>query len=213
VAATVTPPKRATYRHGDLRRALIDAGLELARADGPDAVVLREATRRTGVVPNAAYRHFADRNSLLQAVCWEAQRLAAETIEAKLAEVEPDEDAAAWARARVRAVGGGYLCFARHEPGLFLTAFSVPTDMSGITGIDEEGKRRPGPFGLLAQALDDMVLAGALPVERRPGAELLCWSAVHGLATLVLEGPLRAMSDEELASVGERVLDMVDRGV
>ena len=56
------PPKRSTYRHGDLRRALIEAGLELARVGGPDAVILREATRRAGVVPNAAYRHFEDRH-------------------------------------------------------------------------------------------------------------------------------------------------------
>src|SRR4051812_38835116 len=47
-------PGRSTYRHGDLRRALLDAGIELARSGGPDAVVLREATRRAGVVPNAA---------------------------------------------------------------------------------------------------------------------------------------------------------------
>ena len=49
--------------------ALVAAGLELARAGGPDAVVLREATRMVGVVPNAAYRHFADRDELLAAVC------------------------------------------------------------------------------------------------------------------------------------------------
>jgi len=42
---------RDTYRHGDLRRALLEAGIELARIGGPDAVVLREATRRAGVVP------------------------------------------------------------------------------------------------------------------------------------------------------------------
>lgn len=61
-----TPTPRSTYRHGDLRRALLDAGIELARDGGPDAVVLREATRRAGVVPNAAYRHFASRQDLLR---------------------------------------------------------------------------------------------------------------------------------------------------
>ena len=66
--ATAGPAPRATYRHGDLRRALLDAGVELARQGGPDAVVLREATRRAGVAPNAAYRHFANRDDLLAAV-------------------------------------------------------------------------------------------------------------------------------------------------
>ncbi len=60
---------RSTYHHGDLRRALLTATFELARAGGPEAVVLREATRRVGVVPNAAYRHFADRPTLLSSVC------------------------------------------------------------------------------------------------------------------------------------------------
>src|SRR6476620_1595668 len=68
---------RATYHHGDLRRALLDAGIDLAREGGPDKVVLREATRRAGVVPNAAYRHFASRQDLLQAVrAWALSSLA-----------------------------------------------------------------------------------------------------------------------------------------
>ena len=62
------PATRSTYRHGDLRRALLEAGIALAQAGGPDAVLLREATRRAGVVPNAAYRHFASRLELVRAV-------------------------------------------------------------------------------------------------------------------------------------------------
>jgi AcrR family transcriptional regulator len=57
---------RNSYRHGDLRRALLEGGIELARVSGPDAIVLREATRRAGVVANAAYRHFASRPKF----CW-----------------------------------------------------------------------------------------------------------------------------------------------
>ena len=45
-SAPPKPPPRSTYRHGDLRRALLEAGVELARAGGPEAVVLREATRK-----------------------------------------------------------------------------------------------------------------------------------------------------------------------
>jgi hypothetical protein len=63
------PTVRDSYHHGDLRRALGDVGVELARHGGPEAVVLREATRRVGVVPYAAYRHFADRQAVRQAVC------------------------------------------------------------------------------------------------------------------------------------------------
>jgi len=64
----VTVEKRKTFRHGDLRNALLTAGLEMARVGGPDAVILREATRQASVSPNAAYRHFANQSALLDAV-------------------------------------------------------------------------------------------------------------------------------------------------
>ena len=64
----VSIEKRKTFRHGDLRNALVTSGLEMARAGGPSAVVLREATRQAGVSPNAAYRHFAGQAELLDAV-------------------------------------------------------------------------------------------------------------------------------------------------
>src|SRR5215470_4823345 len=60
--------KQRRRPRGAVRDGLVAAGLELARTGGPDAVVLREATRKVGVVPNAAYRHFADRDALLAEV-------------------------------------------------------------------------------------------------------------------------------------------------
>src|SRR5207245_8612215 len=86
--ATISPPVRSTYRHGDLRRALLEAGIQLARRGGPDAVVLREATRRAGVVPNAAYRHFASRQDLLRAVRAAALASLAQASEAELAALD-----------------------------------------------------------------------------------------------------------------------------
>ena len=62
------------YHHGDLRAALITAGLEMTRSDGPSALSLREATRRAGVTPAAAYRHFRDRAALLAALGQEIQQ-------------------------------------------------------------------------------------------------------------------------------------------
>src|ERR1700712_2450171 len=120
---TKKTPVRTTYRHGDLYRALLDAGIELARAGGPDAVVLREATRRAGVVPNAAYRHFASRQELLQAVRAAAVSAVAVAMEAELDKVPRKLKGADAARAALRAVGTGYMRFALTETGLFRMAF------------------------------------------------------------------------------------------
>lgn len=213
------PPKRQTYRHGDLRRALVEAGYALAREQGPEAVVLREVTRRAGVVPNAAYRHFASHADLLHAVRELALSAAAQAMEHELAIADkapgkPSKSRAAErARARVRAVGTGYLRFAWQQPGLFRTAFSRPPAGGHASTPAMAGRSGLNPFQLLGAALDDLVAAGVLPRERRPYAEYVAWSAVHGLAMLVLDGPLHGTSRAQISTLGGRVLDMVERGI
>ncbi|CAN5553652.1 TetR/AcrR family transcriptional regulator [soil metagenome] len=204
--------QRATYRHGDLRQALLDAGLAMAREGGPDAVVLREATRRAGVSPNAAYRHFADREALVAAVSDAASSASAAVIEAEWDAV-PAGSAADTAHSHLRAVGTGYLRFARDEPGLFRAAYTVTSNLEQAFSPDKAGPGGRTPFQLLGIAIDEMVAAGLMPIERRPGAELLAWSSVHGLAMLVLEGPLRDLDEATLQHAGRALIDMVDRGL
>ena len=188
-------PPRETYRHGDLRRALLDAGIALAREGGPTAVVLREATRQAGVAPNAAYRHFANHQALFDAVRAHALGALAQAIEREWRKALRVREPAAQARALLRAVGTGYLGFAQAETGLFRTAFvfgqhevQVPPDPARTAAMGLN------PFELLGAALDAMVATGVLPAERRPQAEYLAWSAVHGMALLIIDGPARTSS-------------------
>jgi len=206
-------PVRKTYRHGDLRKALLEAGIELARGGGPQAVVLREATRRVGVAPNAAYRHFSSHGDLLQAVRAAALSSLARAIEIELAGVRRDQSSAEAARASLRAVGTAYLKFALTEPGLFRTAFSTKDPVEGDVDRAKTGTSGLNPFQLLGSVLDSLVQTGALPVERRAGAEYLAWSAVHGFAFLILEGPLGGAAHEEIGKLSERLLAMVEKGL
>jgi AcrR family transcriptional regulator len=183
----------------------VAAGLELARTGGPDAVVLREATRMVGVVPNAAYRHFADRDELLAAVCTAAMRELAARMAAGVARVRGKHGDAAAARLRLGAIGTAYLEFAREEPGLFATAFALPQQHAyGAPGGGTGSERTP--LDHLRAALDELVDAGVLDRRRRDGIEYPIWSAVHGLAVLTGAGPLRDVPDatrrriEELTS-------------
>jgi len=207
------PPARSTYRHGDLRHALLEAGVELARFGGPEAVVLREATRRVGVVPNAAYRHFASRGELLKAVRDRALSLLAGAMEAELAGLKRTRGAANQARASLRAIGISYLRFAQAEPGLFRTAFDVPDEAQLPLGSGKGMATGKNPFQLLGSALDQMVAAGLLPPARRPGAEFLAWSAVHGLAMLVIDGPMRGIPAAQVEKISQRLIDMVEKGM
>jgi AcrR family transcriptional regulator len=207
------PTVRKTFRHGNLRQALLEAGVALAREGGPNAIVLREATRRAGVAPNAAYRHFSSHSDLLQAVRAAALSSLALAIEAEIAGVRRSKLSLESARATLRAVGTGYLKFALAETGLFRTAFSVPDQVQGDLDAAKAGKSGLNPFQLLSAALDLMVEAGALPLERRPGAEYLAWSAVHGLAFLIIEGPLSGSSRKQIRAVSDRLLQMVENGL
>lgn len=214
VPATVSSRSgRRTYRHGDLHRALIEAGVELARVGGPSAVTLREATRRVGVSPNAAYRHFDDRQALLDAVCSACQAQVAQAIEMEQAKLTDAGEPLARARLALRAVGVGYLTFALAEPGLFRTAFSASSDLDSATSAARAGPGGLTPFQLLTTAIDNLAAVGGFPPERRPGAEFLAWSAVHGLATLLIDGPLRALDEPRRHRLVQRVIDMVEQGL
>jgi AcrR family transcriptional regulator len=208
----VSIEKRKTFRHGDLRNALVTAGLEMARAGGPNAVILREATRQAGVSPNAAYRHFAGQAELLDAIRSACLSQVAAAIEDEMKKHKTGRDPQAFARKSLRAVGMGYLGFAIREPGMFRTAFSVPPPVHEQNPANTASMGL-NPFQLLTLALDRMQESGLFSKRDRKDAEYLAWSTVHGLALLALEGPLNKMPREMVLALGERLVVMVERGL
>lgn len=195
----MTEPERSGYHHGNLREALIDAGLALARDGGAAALTLRDATRRTGVSPSAAYRHFSDRDALVTAV---RDRIR-DAMAARMGSFAPD---AASGRERLRAVGLGYIAFAREEPGWFEMAFATIDPVPAAS-------TPAAPLAALSAALDALVDDGELDPVDRQGAEWPCWSAVHGFARLALRGPLRGVPADAVAAAAERTVDTVIAGL
>ena len=205
------PMPTRPYHHGNLRNALVDAALELAREGGPDQVVLREASRRVGVSHNAAYRHFSDRDELLHEVCARCMSELARLIERRVA-AAADGDGVEAEQARLHASGLAYVEFALSEPGWFRTAFAATE--RGILGPGEGvGDSGCTPFELLNLRLDAYAAVGGLPPDRRPLAEYAAWAAVHGIATLLTDGPLADAPPAERAALVERVLENVERGL
>ncbi len=201
--ASDRPRRQGPRARGAVRSALIEAGVELARSGGPGAVVLREVTRMVGVVPNAAYRHFTDREALLAAVRDEAVRQLARRMADGMSQVRAGPHTRTGARLRLQAVGKAYLDFARIEPGLFDTAFAV-TEHPLLSQRDDE----PQPLERLQAALDDLVQAGLLQPDRRPNIEYPTWATVHGLAVL-LRGPLHSLPDREKTRLQTQTLAFI----
>src|SRR5690242_1928026 len=209
-AEEARPGERRRRPRGAVRDGLVAAGLELAKTGGPDAVVLREATRAVGVVPNAAYRHFADRDELVAAVCAAAMRDLGDRMAAGVAAVPGPHGDRAAARRRLHAIGNAYLEFARREPGLFATAFALP-QQHAYTAADGQTDRLP--LMQLRRALDELVDAGVLAPHRREGIEYPIWAAVHGIATLAGEGPLRDAPDDIRRLLEQRTLTFLDESL
>ncbi|WP_307861486.1 TetR/AcrR family transcriptional regulator [Cellulomonas wangleii] len=201
---------RGTYHHGDLRAALIDAGVDLARETGAAAVVLREVTRRAGVTPRAAYRHFADRDALLRAVARVALGRMARTVEEGLAGAA---DGAADGAAALTAVGEGYIRFALDEPGLFDVGLFAMEDMAEVDAPEAGGGAGRSPYHQLHDALARLVAEGRLAPGSVDGAALICWSGVHGYATLAALGPLRSLPRSERDAAASVVVAGLVRAV
>ncbi|GGR48034.1 AcrR family transcriptional regulator [Nocardioides luteus] len=202
---------RATYHHGNLRSALIDAAWEMARSSAPEKVTLREVARRVGVSHNAAYRHFADRQELMRSLADRAVEELTARMQARNATVSDDREPAEIARARFKETARAYVAFATDEPHLFQMAFHL--EFSGPDVVPVISERRDGPYGILNDVLDEMVAVGEIPAERRLGAEVVCWAAVHGFAELCTKGPLGRLPAPEREATLDLLFHTLQQGL
>jgi AcrR family transcriptional regulator len=187
---------------------LVDTAVELARTTGPDGVVLREVARRAGVSHNAAYRHFEDRDALLAEVADRAMAELEGAMRRRIGAVtltDPEERAFE----RLRETGRAYVDFALREPGLFAVAFTSPEGVA----VHRDPATLEGPYAVLNSVLDELVACGAVTPELRRGADVTCWSVVHGFADLHAHGPLRDVPAPMRDALLETVLDHVHRGL
>ncbi len=179
---TTRRPRAAdTYHHGNLRQELLDHAVELARAGGPDAVVLRDVQRMAGVSNSAAYRHYADRDALLAAVAEYAQSRLADAMVARIDAVPAGGRKARRAIGRLRATGQGYIDFALAEPGLFRTAFA-PREVA--TADHSRQGEALGHGGVRSSSVPDPG-----PVHRRSGRRGGAVCPIGGTAWTKPRGP------------------------
>jgi AcrR family transcriptional regulator len=165
-----------------------------------------------GVVPNAAYRHFAGRDELLAAVSAAAMCQLADRMAAGVARVRGRHGDPTAARRRLGAIGTAYLEFAREEPGWFAIAFALPQQHAYGAPGNGTGQDRT-PLGQLRAVLDELVDAGVLRRERRDGIEYAIWSTMHGLAVLTGQGPLRDVPEATRHHLEERTFAFIGDGL
>jgi len=157
------------------RERLLAAAIVQMREVGARQFSLRSTARAAGVDPAMVYRHFADKDALIEAVALHGFGRLAERSEAAIREAGDEPGA------RLQALGRTYLHFAVDHPTEFDVMFRVgrrALPSGAPTAFDQLG-------GLLRELDEQNGLS--IPVD---AAALLCWSTVHGLATLVVDGGL-----------------------
>jgi AcrR family transcriptional regulator len=174
------------YHHGDLRDALLTAATEMLADCGPRGLSLRAAARHAGVSTGAPYRHFKDKDELLTALATRgflALHAALLAVDDRAGPLAPLE--------RLRQLGVAYVEFAIAQPALFRLMFGEFAPAMDASEELSEAVRAAGSH--LPAAVEAVRRGGQLGAFRTEDATLLAWSVVHGVASLYLDGHLRAL--------------------
>jgi AcrR family transcriptional regulator len=163
-----------TYHHGDLREALVRAALAEAERGGPEAISIKALAKRLGVSQPAPYRHFADREALLQAVTAEAFRqfnaIMREAID------KPSK------RTKLSRFAQAALDFGLKRNGIYRLMFASRT-MACAPEDSELHKAARETYDLLLGAMEAPPIG--LLHERHA---LQIWAALHGVVMLAEQG-------------------------
>jgi len=185
------------YHHGNLKEALLEAGIRLIAEVGPTAFTLREVARRAGVSHNAPYRHFRDRDDLMAAVAAQGFR---ELTRAMIEAAAPKSDALE----RLKHAGLGYVTFALRRPEHFTVMFDAPISKRKHPDSTAAGEES---FATLLGFVKGCQDGGQLPSGDLRQMALLAWTMVHGIAKLGITGRLPFHSNSEVLRFAEFVID------
>jgi AcrR family transcriptional regulator len=205
-AIQVARKKRDSYQHGDLREALIQAGLKLLAESGVEALSLRAAAQLAGVSHAAPYRHFRDKQALVAAIAERGFRMLTASMRAEVEPLGTDDT-----RARLIALGSGYLKFATTSPAYLHVIFGGVLGHEGVP---------PSLAEASVEAYETLRMEVARGIERgelRAGdvdiAAFACWSMVHGLAMLITNGAIPVASGKAQRQLIEQLLQLLGGGL
>lgn len=170
----------STYHHGDLRNALIQAGIEILRTEGIHKLSLREAARIAGVSQAAPYRHFASKEALLTAIAQEGFALLSGLLRetAEKTRSNPEE--------QFHQTALTYLELALEHPDHFRLMFEAKPDHVAQNFFKEL-------LAVITRCQKEHVLRPGNPEQ----LTLVAWSAFHGLASLLANRNLEFMNIPE----------------
>jgi AcrR family transcriptional regulator len=168
----------------DTRQRILTEARALFLEEGAEAVTMRAVAERVGVTATALYRHFDDKDDLLQEVITAGFQEFGGYLYRALQGVSPQE--------RLRASGEAYLRFALERPEMYRTIFMAHRPPQLCDAPAAHAERRDATFRFLTDRVRECMEAGALRRDAPEDVALTIWAHVHGLVSLYLTGGLGA---------------------
>lgn len=203
----VTKKAPDAYQHGDLREALIDAGVKLLMEGGIDALSLRGAAQLAGVSHAAPYRHYRDKEALIAAIAERGFHLLTAKMRSQL-----EASGARKAGRKLVALGIGYVMFGMEHPAYLELIFGGVRSRTNMPPeLIAAGQEA---YLLLRDTVEAGIHSGELRKAEVDDVTLACWSIVHGLSMLLIHGavPKPDRREIEIALV-ERLLALLSNGI
>ncbi|HUJ21498.1 MAG TPA: TetR/AcrR family transcriptional regulator [Bryobacteraceae bacterium] len=195
-------PRPRPYHHGNLREALLQAGIGLIAEAGPKGLTLREVARRAGVSHNAPYRHFQDKDELLAAVASQGFEELTESMIEAVHRQKTSLD-------RLRSAGLAYIEFALRRPQHFTVMFDAPV-ADGGDGPHDAGARA---FQTLVDLIEACQKEGQLPPGDSTELARVAWSLVHGIAKLAVAGRFPGWTRTRILKFARSAIDSSIHGL
>ena len=196
-----SPQEKQGYHHGDLKRSLIDAGLDLVREVGIEAISLRQLAERVGVSTPALYHHFRNKEALLGQLGEAAIDAFDAAMETAMRNTEDDA---------LSAFVLGYVRFARDEPALYELLFGRRM-WSSPEAADFQRKARHS-FRLQSERLLQLQQLGVLPAHANPlRLAQVAWATLHGLCCMYNDG--LAFTAEAIEDIARHAIALLRQAV
>lgn len=172
---------------GQLREQIIDTATELIIASGDiKAPSTREVTRALNISAPSLYRHFADKDQLLDAVCAKYYRQLGEVMQDATRDLPT-------ALERLHALGMAYVQFAVATPLMYRVATGAPPRR----GSNFDETLISSAFVHLQETVQELIDQKFFPPGDPVAPALQLWAAAHGVASLLITKPYLPWGDAE----------------
>ena len=166
------------YHHGNLRQALIDAGIKIINESGEEALSLRKAAAACNVSHAAPYAHFTDKEELLEAIKKSVTDKFTDELEAAVKDTGSADEA-------LIAMGRAYISFFSRNPDYYMFLFGKQ-NISAHLQMNKEDKEDYPPFLLLRKYYKKHLKENGIKLSsQEQEIELIkTWAIVHGMASI-----------------------------